>query len=77
LRRQIEAGREFRQWVEAYWDACEHGADAELEQTEAAEAGQRLIASSASPAVGIFGINQIDEEEELCQSKVHVISYRK
>ena len=30
-RRQIEAGREFRQQVEAYWEACEEWADAELE----------------------------------------------
>ena len=41
LRRQIEAGREFRQQVEAYWDACEQWADAELEQTQAAEAAEK------------------------------------
>jgi hypothetical protein len=41
LRRQIEAGREFRQQVEAYWDACEHWADAELEAAEAAEAAEK------------------------------------
>jgi hypothetical protein len=41
LRRQIEAGREFRQQVEAYWEACEHWADAELEQTQAAEAAEK------------------------------------
>jgi hypothetical protein len=41
LRRQIEAGREFRQRVEAYWDACEQWADAELEQTQAAEAAEK------------------------------------
>lgn len=34
LRRQIEAGREFRQQTEAYWAACEQWADAELEQAE-------------------------------------------
>jgi hypothetical protein len=33
LRRQIEAGREFRQQVEAYWKACEQWADTELKQT--------------------------------------------
>jgi len=33
VRRQIEAGHEFRQQVEAYWDACEQWADAELKQT--------------------------------------------
>ncbi len=41
LRQQIEAGREFRQRVEAYWEACEHWADAELEQTPAAEATEK------------------------------------
>jgi hypothetical protein len=41
LRRQIEAGREFRQRVEAYWNACEQWADAELEQTQAAEAAEK------------------------------------
>ncbi len=37
LRRQIEAGREFRRRVEAYWKACEQWADAELGATEAPE----------------------------------------
>jgi hypothetical protein len=41
LRRQIEAGREFRQQVEAYWEACEQWADAELEATQAAEAAEK------------------------------------
>jgi len=41
LRRQIEAGREFRQRVEAYWEACEQWADAEWEQTQAAEAAEK------------------------------------
>jgi len=41
LRRQIEAGRAFRQQVEAYWNACEQWADAELEQTQAAEAAEK------------------------------------
>ena len=41
LRRQIEAGREFRQQEEAYWGACEQWADAELEQTQAAEAAEK------------------------------------
>ncbi len=41
LRRQIEAGRQFREQVEAYWDACEHWADAELEAAQAAEAGEK------------------------------------
>ena len=48
VRRQIEAGREFRQQVEAYWDACEQWADAELEQTHAAEAAQKKGSRRAS-----------------------------
>ena len=36
LRRQVEAGRAFRQHVEAYWRACEHWADAELDAPAAA-----------------------------------------
>jgi hypothetical protein len=48
LRRQIEAGREFRQQVEAYWSACEHWADAELEQTQAAEAAEKKGSRRAS-----------------------------
>jgi Family of unknown function (DUF6788) len=36
VRRQIAAGREFRQQAEAYWEVCERWADAELEQTSPA-----------------------------------------
>ena len=36
LRRQVEAGQQFRQQVEAYWQACEHWADAELDAPAAA-----------------------------------------
>jgi hypothetical protein len=31
LRGQVEAGQQFRKQVEAYWDACERWADAELQ----------------------------------------------
>jgi hypothetical protein len=31
VREQIVAGQQFRQHVEAFWEACEHWADAELE----------------------------------------------
>lgn len=41
LRRQIQAGRAFRQQVEAYWEACEQWADAELEQSRAAQAAEK------------------------------------
>jgi hypothetical protein len=37
-RRQIAAGREFRGHVDAYWEACEQWADAQLEPTPAAPA---------------------------------------
>jgi hypothetical protein len=43
-RRQLEAGQRFRKHVEAYWQACEQWADAELDAFEAAadaEAGKK------------------------------------
>ena len=36
VRRQVEAGQEFRRQVDALWDACERWADAELEAPDAA-----------------------------------------
>lgn len=41
LRRQVEAGQQFRRQVEAYWQACEQWADTELEAAsqEAAKKG--------------------------------------
>jgi len=49
LRRQIEAGREFRRQVEAYWDACEQWADAELlQQTQATQAAEKKGSRRAS-----------------------------
>jgi len=36
VRSQIEAGKDFRRQVEAYWQACERWADAELDVPEAA-----------------------------------------
>ncbi len=48
LRRQIEAGREFRQQVETYWEACEQWADAELAATPAAEAAEKKGAAQVS-----------------------------
>lgn len=47
LRRQIEAGRQFREQVEAYWEVCEQWADAEL-QTQAAEAAEKKGFARAS-----------------------------
>jgi len=39
MRRQIKAGREFREQVEVYWEACEQWADAELAVSEPATEG--------------------------------------
>ncbi len=39
LRRQVEAGQQFRKHVEAYWQACEQWADAQLEAPEAGKKG--------------------------------------
>jgi len=36
VRQQIEAGQQFRKHVEAYWQACEQWADAQLDAPEAA-----------------------------------------
>ena len=36
VRAQVEAGQQFRKHVEAYWQACEQWADAQLEEPEAA-----------------------------------------
>jgi hypothetical protein len=38
VRRQVDQGHEFRKKIEAYWEACERWADAELETLEAASA---------------------------------------
>ncbi len=52
IHRQIQAGREFRQHVETYWEACEQWADAELERVEgaAAEAAEKGGSKRASKA---------------------------
>ena len=39
LRRQIEAGRQFREYVEAYWAACERWADEQLNPSPTAADG--------------------------------------
>jgi hypothetical protein len=38
VRRQIEGGRQFRERVEAYWEACERWADEQLEAVPASPA---------------------------------------
>lgn len=52
VRRQIDAGHRFRRQVEAYWQACERWADAELDATEAVsetEAAKRGGSKRRSP----------------------------
>src|ERR1035441_5453126 len=39
-RQQIDTGREFRGHVDAYWEACEQWADAQLEPTPKAPLGE-------------------------------------
>lgn len=41
VREQLAAGQEFRRQVEAYWEASESWADAELAQVRAAEAVEK------------------------------------
>jgi hypothetical protein len=41
VRQQLAAGQEFRRQVEAYWQASETWAEAELEQVVAAEAAEK------------------------------------
>jgi hypothetical protein len=36
VREQIAAGQQFRRHVDAFWEACEHWADAQLDGAEAA-----------------------------------------
>lgn len=50
LRRQVEAGQEFRRLVEAYWRACEQWADAELDQDAAASKEAAKKGASKSPS---------------------------
>ena len=51
VRQQIAAGQQFRKHVEAYWQACEHWADAELDAPAAAakEAAKKGAAKRPSP----------------------------
>ncbi len=46
LRQQVDAGKQFRKQVEAYWQACEQWADAQLEAPEAA--AQEAVKKGAS-----------------------------
>jgi hypothetical protein len=51
-RQQIAAGRQFREHVDAYWEACEQWADAQLEAPSAApseEVGKKSSKGSLRP----------------------------
>ena len=54
VRQQLAAGQEFRRQVEAYWQASEDWADAQIAQAVAAEAaekrGSKRRSSARSPA---------------------------
>src|SRR6266498_951122 len=51
VRQQIAAGQQFRRHVDAFWDACEQWADAQLDAPEAAaqEAAKKGAAKKSSP----------------------------
>lgn len=49
-RRQVEAGQQFRRHVEAYWQACEQWADAELKAPEAASQEAAKKGASKRPS---------------------------
>lgn len=50
VRRQVAAGRQFRQQVEAYWEACERWADAQLAAPEVAAQEAAEKGGSARPS---------------------------
>jgi len=50
LRRQVEAGQQFRRQVQAYWEACEQWANAQLEAPAAASQGAAQKRGSKEPS---------------------------
>ena len=50
VRRQIQAGREFRDAAEVFWQACEQAADAELEVVAKVSAAAAEKGGSAKPS---------------------------
>jgi hypothetical protein len=50
LRRQVEAGQQFRRQVGAYWEVCEQWANAQLEAPEAASQGAAQKGGSKKPS---------------------------
>ena len=49
-RRQVEAGRRFRQQLDAYWDACERWADTQLDAPAAASPEAAAKGGSPRPS---------------------------
>ena len=49
-RMQIEAGQKFRKQVNAFWETCEHWADAELEASKAASKMEAEKGGSKRPS---------------------------
>jgi hypothetical protein len=41
VRRQVQAGQQFRRQVEAFWEACEEWADAQLQDSAATAVAQK------------------------------------
>ena len=50
VRRQVATGRQFRQQVAAYWEACERWADAQLDAPEVAAQAAAEKGGSARPS---------------------------
>ncbi|OGB88852.1 MAG: hypothetical protein A3H39_12180 [candidate division NC10 bacterium RIFCSPLOWO2_02_FULL_66_22] len=50
VRRQVATGRQFRQQVDAYWEACERWADAQLDAPEAAAPAAAQKGGSGRPS---------------------------
>lgn len=50
VRRQIEAGQQFRRQLETYWEACERWADAQLEAPQAAQSEAAKKGASKRPS---------------------------
>lgn len=50
VRRQVAAGRQFRERVDAYWAACERWADAQLDAPAAAAQEAALKGGSPQPS---------------------------
>jgi hypothetical protein len=50
VRQQVQDGKQFRKHLEAYWDACERWADAELDTSKAPSEGGAKKGASKAPS---------------------------